>query len=161
MEEKKKNTPAVVKVLNILSVLSIVIMVILVFVNAVLRYVFNSGLTEAEEYARFAFVWLSYLGILLAAKDGSHVAVTIVTDLLKGTALKVVLIIRDIIVLVTLGIIFYGAVRFTMASNYATSATATNFMLITVSAVIASGGMFGIIVYQAIQRIFHSDGEDR
>ena len=41
-------------------------MVLMIFVNAVLRYVFNSGISATEELSRYAFVWVSALGAILA-----------------------------------------------------------------------------------------------
>jgi len=42
------------------------LMVVLVFGNVVLRYVFNSGITMSEELSRWLFVWLIFLGAIIA-----------------------------------------------------------------------------------------------
>ena len=47
-------------------------MVLMVFGNVVLRYAFNSGITVSEELARFFFVWLTFIGAIVAMRDGSH-----------------------------------------------------------------------------------------
>ena len=145
--------------LNIVSTFSIVMMVVLVFYNAVLRYCFNSSLTSAEEYSRFAFVWLSYLGIILAAKEESHVSVTIVTDMLHGVTAKVVRIIKELIVLITMGIILYGGYYFTMSSNYKTAATQTNFMLVSSSVVLASAAMIIITIINLVKEFTNKDSK--
>lgn len=146
-KEEKRKSSKLEQLLNILSSASVMVMVILVFWNAVLRYFFKSGLTSAEELSRFVFVWLSFLGIILATKDGSHVSVTIVTDMLKGNALKIIKIIKNIIVLLTMAVVLYGGILFTISSNYKTAATGTNFMFVSGAIVISS---FAVIVYTII-----------
>jgi len=41
-------------------------MVVLVFGNVVLRYAFNSGIPVSEELARWFFVWMVFLGAIVA-----------------------------------------------------------------------------------------------
>ncbi|HCO54184.1 MAG TPA: TRAP transporter small permease, partial [Pelagibacterium sp.] len=50
-------------------------MVIMVATNVVLRYGFNSGLTFSEEMSRYFFVWLTFIGAVLAFKDHGHIGV--------------------------------------------------------------------------------------
>ena len=42
------------------------VMVVLVFGNVVLRYGFNSGITVSEELSRWLFVWMTFLGAVVA-----------------------------------------------------------------------------------------------
>jgi TRAP-type C4-dicarboxylate transport system permease small subunit len=53
-------------------------MVVLVFGNVVLRYGFDSGITVSEELARWLFVWLVFLGGVVALREHAHLG----TDLL-------------------------------------------------------------------------------
>jgi len=50
-------------------------MVIMVFGNVVLRYVFNSGLLISEELSRFFFIWLVFIGGIVAMQNGTHLSV--------------------------------------------------------------------------------------
>ena len=47
-------------------------MVLMVFGNVVLRYAFNSGIQVSEELSRFFFVWLTFIGAIVAMRDGTH-----------------------------------------------------------------------------------------
>ena len=47
-------------------------MVVMVFSNVVLRYFFNSGIVVSEELSRFCFVWLTFIGAIVAAREGTH-----------------------------------------------------------------------------------------
>lgn len=61
-------------------VLALGVMVVLVFGNVVLRYAFNSGITISEELSRWAFVWMTFLGAIVAVREGGHLG----TDMLVG-----------------------------------------------------------------------------
>jgi TRAP-type C4-dicarboxylate transport system permease small subunit len=57
---------------------ALAVMVVLVFGNVVLRYAFNSGIAVSEEVARWLFVWLCFMGAVVALKEGGHLG----TDML-------------------------------------------------------------------------------
>ena len=50
-------------------------MVVLVFGNVVLRYAFNTGITVSEEVSRWLFVWLTFLGAIVAMQEHGHLGV--------------------------------------------------------------------------------------
>ena len=56
----------VTKALETVIVVSLALMAILVFGNVVLRYAFDSGIAVSEELAWLFFVWLIFLGAILA-----------------------------------------------------------------------------------------------
>jgi TRAP-type C4-dicarboxylate transport system permease small subunit len=58
------------------------LMVVLVFGNVVLRYGFNSGITVSEELSRWLFVWMTFLGAVVAVKENAHLG----TDMLVAPA---------------------------------------------------------------------------
>ena len=59
-------------VIDTLLAIALAVMVLLVFGNVVLRYGFNSGITTSEELSRWLFVWLTFLGAIVAMKEGAH-----------------------------------------------------------------------------------------
>ncbi len=60
------------KLLTFLCVCALAIIVVLVFGNVVLRYGFNSGLTMSEELSRWLFVWLTFMGAVVALNERTH-----------------------------------------------------------------------------------------
>jgi TRAP-type C4-dicarboxylate transport system permease small subunit len=66
------------RLLEGLIALFLAIMVVLVFGNVVLRYGFNSGITVSEEVSRWLFVWVTFLGAIVALKEHAHLG----TDML-------------------------------------------------------------------------------
>ncbi|MBU0892182.1 MAG: TRAP transporter small permease subunit, partial [Gammaproteobacteria bacterium] len=57
------------RVLDALGGLFLAAMVVLVFGNVVLRYVFNTGITISEELSRWLFVWLTFMGAVVALRE--------------------------------------------------------------------------------------------
>ena len=53
-------------------VLMLCAMVVMVFGNVVLRYGFNSGITVSEELSRWLFVWMTFLGAVVALRRHGH-----------------------------------------------------------------------------------------
>lgn len=57
---------------------ALAVMVLTIGGNVVLRYVFNTGIAASEEIARLMFVWMIFLGAILAQRRGAHLGVEIV-----------------------------------------------------------------------------------
>ncbi|MEJ6023817.1 TRAP transporter small permease [Ramlibacter sp. PS4R-6] len=60
------------RIFNFLMVVCLVLMVLMVFGNVVLRYGFNSGITVSEELSRWLFVWMTFLGAVVAIRSHAH-----------------------------------------------------------------------------------------
>ncbi len=63
------------KLLELLVVSCMVAMVAMVFGNVILRYAFNSGITVSEEMSRYCFIWLTYIGAMIAMRERGHLGV--------------------------------------------------------------------------------------
>lgn len=68
------------RVLEWLMLAALAGMVVLVFGNVVLRYGFNEGITVSEEVSRWLFVWMTFLGAIVALKEHGHLG----SDMLVG-----------------------------------------------------------------------------
>ena len=66
-------TQGITRALELTIVACLVAMALLVFGNVVLRYGFNSGIAVSEELARLLFVWLVFLGAILASRQHAHI----------------------------------------------------------------------------------------
>jgi TRAP-type transport system small permease protein len=67
--------PFWIKSCEMLMATMLAVMVVLVFGNVVLRYGFNSGIVSSEETARFLFVWLTFIGAIVAMRENAHLGV--------------------------------------------------------------------------------------
>lgn len=59
-------------------------MAALVFLNVVTRYLFNNSIIWVEELTQYEMIWVAYLGAGLALREGRHVAVDTLQDLLPA-----------------------------------------------------------------------------
>lgn len=89
--------------------LALAIMVVLVFGNVVLRYGFNSGIAWAEEVSRLMFVWLIFLGAILALRQHAHLGVEIVQAKLPAWARRSCAILSHLLMLYGLWLFLSGS----------------------------------------------------
>ncbi|MDE2613069.1 MAG: TRAP transporter small permease [Burkholderiales bacterium] len=67
-------------------------MAVLVFGNVVLRYAFDSGLAVSEELSRLLFVWLIFLGAILASRQHAHLGFDTLLQKLPAGVRKAVIV---------------------------------------------------------------------
>lgn len=96
------------RVLKFLMVACMAVMSVLVFTNVILRYGFNSSLILTEEVARYAFVWMTFLGGILAFARQRHVRMDLVANMLRGKARLIVAVLGDLAVLLCCYLIVKG-----------------------------------------------------
>lgn len=79
----------------------------LIFINVVLRYVFNSGITWAEEVSDYGLVWITFLGGGLAAFRAGHISIDILQIALPSWARRINIAIVNVISCVAALIVGY------------------------------------------------------
>jgi TRAP-type C4-dicarboxylate transport system permease small subunit len=97
------------KLLKLLIVLCMVAMIVLVFGNVVLRYAFNSGISVSEELSRWFFVWMIFLGALVALKDRAHLGLDSLVKRLPPAGKRLCLVIGHLMMLYICWLIFSGS----------------------------------------------------
>jgi TRAP-type C4-dicarboxylate transport system permease small subunit len=96
------------KLLEFLVVILMVAMVVMVFGNVFLRYAFNSGITISDEMSRYCFIWLTYIGAMVAMREGGHLGVdTLVKHLPRGGK-KICLFLSETLMLYCNGLFMLG-----------------------------------------------------
>jgi TRAP-type transport system small permease protein len=95
--------------LKVLIALFLAIMVVLVFGNVVLRYAFNSGITVSEEVSRWLFVWLTFLGAIVAMREHGHLGVDSLVKRLPATGKKACLIVSQLLMLYVTWLLLVGS----------------------------------------------------
>ncbi len=98
---------------------ALAVMVIVIFTQVIMRYVFNNSLSWSEEFARYLFVWFSWIGVSAGLKDGEHLKVELLSTALLKKGLKksneVVSIIVSLIWLTTTAIVAYNGLEVVLA----------------------------------------------
>jgi TRAP-type transport system small permease protein len=97
------------KLLKVLIALFLAIMVVLVFGNVVLRYGFNSGITVSEEVSRWLFVWLTFLGAIIALREHGHLGVDMLVRRLPNAGKRACLIVSQLLMLYATWLLLQGS----------------------------------------------------
>ncbi len=94
-------------------------MFVIVGVNVFSRYVLNSSLGWADELARFVFIWISFLGAVIAYRNHDHVGLDLLVKRIPSPKIQAVLrLLGEIgILLVLLCLLYYGWVVSMSATN--------------------------------------------
>lgn len=133
-------------------------MCILVFGNVVLRYIFNSGITWSEEMSRFLFVWLVFLGAIVALKENMHLGVDIVINALSRKVKKVVFIVSNLLVLYVLWLLLNGSWKMAVLNmDSKAPATGTPLGLVYGIGVVTSIGMAIIVLVNMFRMLLVQD----
>lgn len=127
------------RALSILSGIFLAIMVVLVFGNVVLRYLLNSGITVSEEVSRWLFIWLTFMGGVVALQQHGHLGTDMLVSRLPPVGKKICLMIAQAAMLYVAWLLLQGS--WTQAViNLNVSAPATGMSM---AIFYASGVMFG------------------
>jgi TRAP-type C4-dicarboxylate transport system permease small subunit len=128
------------KFLGALIAVGLMVMVALVFGNAVLRYLFNSGITVSEELSRWIFVWITFLGAVVAIRNHAHLGTDFLVGRLPPLGKKICLVIGHGLMLWVCWLLFQGSLEQTKI-NMQSLAPSTQLPL---AIVYASGMVFAV-----------------
>ena len=92
-----------------LMVACLVVMVVLLFGNVALRYLFNSGINASDEVSRLAFVWMIFLGSVIALREHQHIGVTMLVERFGPAARRVSHVFCQLLVLWVLWLMAEGS----------------------------------------------------
>lgn len=87
------------------------LMVVLVFGNVVLRYGFNSGIVISEELSRWLFIWLTFMGALVALRENAHLGTDMLVSRLPAGGKKTCLLVSQLCMLYINWLFFSGSLQ--------------------------------------------------
>ena len=99
------------RLLGVIMVAFLAIMVVLVFGNVILRYGFNSGITVSEELSRWLFVWITFMGAIVALQEGTHLGTDMLVSRLPVAGKKVCLALSHLLMLFICWLLFKGSLN--------------------------------------------------
>ncbi|RIW29183.1 TRAP transporter small permease [Bacillus salacetis] len=97
-----------VKILYYICAFLMLQMAVVVTAQVISRYVFGSPFTWTEELGRYTFVWVSFLGMAVAIKHGSHIALDILVKKLNGVSKKALMLLNNALILVFAGVLTFS-----------------------------------------------------
>ncbi len=68
------------QLINWLVILCVIAMVIVIFMQVIFRFILNDPLSWSEELARYLFVWITFLGAAICARDRGHIGMDYVVS---------------------------------------------------------------------------------
>lgn len=158
VEPKKEGILA--KILNAVLGFSLASMVILVFINAVLRYTVKSGIPQAEELSRYFFVWIAFIGAVVAYRDDKHVGVDILVSHLKGKARLIVNLIGYGLIMIAVSVMAWGGYNYSAISVTSLGpSTGIPFLYVAMSILVAAVAIGILCIHKAWNEIKNSNKE--
>src|SRR6185369_2803000 len=94
-----------------LMAVALMIMVVLVFGNVVLRYVFNSSITVSEEVSRWLFVWITFMGAVVALREHTHLGTDALVARLPPLGKKICYALAHLTMLYVCYLVFRGSLE--------------------------------------------------
>jgi TRAP-type C4-dicarboxylate transport system permease small subunit len=138
------------RLLSFVMVVCLALMVVMVFGNVVLRYGFNTGITISEELSRWLFVWMTFLGALVALRHHGHLGTDTLVSRLPPLGKKLCLGATHILMLWLCWLMLRGAWQQTVINSGTTSAV----MEASMGFFYASGVLFAVLAFLIIGHDF-------
>jgi TRAP-type C4-dicarboxylate transport system permease small subunit len=113
------------------------------------RYVLDKAPAWSEELARYLMVWITMLGSAVVMRENGHIGVTFVLDLLSPGARKIVLVVRDLIVLAVAYVLVTSGLQLTELLSGQLSAAFEVSMAIPYGALPVGGLLIAVMVVVA------------
>ena len=98
-----------------ICLVSMIILTPVVFANIISRFVFGYSIAWSSEVARYAFIWLTFMGMAVALREGSHAQIDLLIQKLSPNLRKPVLIAGHIIVVILSLFLIFAGTRQTIA----------------------------------------------
>jgi TRAP-type C4-dicarboxylate transport system permease small subunit len=99
------------RLLERVMALVLAVMVVLVFGNVVLRYGFNSGITVSEEVSRWLFVWMTFLGAIVALREHGHLGTDVLVSRLPASGKRACLVAGQLLMLYATWLLLTGSLQ--------------------------------------------------
>jgi TRAP-type C4-dicarboxylate transport system permease small subunit len=99
----------------------LVLMSLSTFSNVICRYCFNFTIQQAEEFSRYAFIWVTFLGAALCTKHGRHIVIDGLVLAVPSRIRAACAGLTDIAVLGLMAILVYYGWNLTVSTTQPTS----------------------------------------
>lgn len=129
------------KALNLVIAVCLAVMVVLVFGNVVMRYGFNSGITLSEELSRWLFVWMTFMGAIVALREHGHLGTDMLVGKLGPAGKKFCLALSYVAMLFICWLLLNGAYQQAVINLDSTSAV----MEVSMAWIYAPGVVFAVL----------------
>lgn len=146
MEKTVKERNLFYRLQDHLSLAFFAVMCFLLLLQLASRYVFNNPLLFTEEFSRFCYVWIAFLGLAIGHRSDrdDHIKVDLFTMFMPGWAKKAANILVSLVSLALLAYLTYWGIEYVRFNEYSVAAS-TNFSLMWVYAALPIGCVLGVV----------------
>ena len=142
------------RALDMLSGLCLAIMVVLVFGNVVLRYTANSGITVSEELSRWLFVWLTFMGAVVALREHGHLGTDVLVSRLPAAGKKVCLVLAQVAMLYVSWLLLKGSwAQMVINADTEAPVTGASVGIFYASGVLMGGSAIAILLHDLLRTL--------
>ena len=143
------------RALDMLSGLCLALMVVLVFGNVVLRYTVNSGITVSEELSRWLFVWLTFMGAVVALREHGHLGTDVLVSRLPAAGKKVCLVLAQVAMLYVSWLLLKGSwAQMVINADTEAPVTGASVGIFYASGVLMGGSAIAILLRDLLRTLF-------
>ncbi|MDR6764916.1 TRAP-type C4-dicarboxylate transport system permease small subunit [Acidovorax delafieldii] len=143
------------RALDMLSGLCLAIMVVLVSGNVVLRYTANSGITVSEELSRWLFVWLTFMGAVVALREHGHLGTDVLVSRLPAAGKKVCLVLAQVAMLYVSWLLLKGSwAQMVINADTEAPVTGASVGIFYASGVLMGGSAIAILLRDLLRTLF-------
>lgn len=137
------------------------LMVVLVFGNVVLRYGFNSGITISEEVSRYLFIWLTFIGAVIAVHEHAHLGVDSLVRALPRKGKLFCVVVSDLLMLYAVGILFQGSWKQTLINMATKSPVAEVPLSLIYIAGLFTSVLMAILILRNLYKVLFVGAADK
>ena len=119
-----------------------VLMFFTTFSNVVARYFFNSPIMWAEEFSRYAFIWVVFLGAVICTKRKRHIAIESLVQVLPKGLQPLFHLLVDVFILALMAVIFYYGWLLTFSATQITATLKVRQYVVYIVVPLSAGLIF-------------------
>ena len=128
-------------------------MVVITFSQVIARYVFANSLSWSEEAGRYIFVWMTFLGAVMAVRNRQHVHMDMLVKSLPNVLQKICALVSYLSMMIFTGVLIYGGFKFVARGSRQIS-SAMEIPMHYIYLVLPIGG---ILIFVYLIRNFYED----
>ena len=114
------------------------------FLQVMLRYLFSNSLGWIDEISRYSFIWMVFLAAAICARRGTHMAITLLEEMLAERGRRVLMILADLGMIVFAAVVGIGGWQL-MQINWTSTSPATGLPIAWVQLALPLFGAFTVL----------------
>ena len=103
------------KIENFFNSATLVVVLIVITAQIVFRYVLTSPLIWSEEFSRYLYVWIAWIGCAFCTGTRSNITVPIFFDNLPKTVKSILTVVGNLVILVMFGYLLYFSAQYAVS----------------------------------------------